>query len=313
MSLKIPLFDLHCDTPFELYLHGSALEENQHHVSLSGAMELPVYTQVMAIWSNRRQEDDAAFHSFHKIADYLMHELHRNSDRVTLVRDAKGLESAATQTRVFLAVEDARILAGRLDRLRVLHARGVRFLTLVWGEESCIGGAFDTEKGLTDFGKSVMEECFALGVIPDISHASEQTAEDAFSIAKRFEKPVVATHSCAYSVYPHPRNLRDGQFETVKRLGGIVGVSFCDIHVAEKKPVGIADLLRHIEHYMSLGGEETVAIGTDFDGANMPDGINRPSDLLKVAEALARLNYTDTQIRKLFFENATRFVYQNLT
>lgn len=313
MNTELNLFDLHCDTPFELYVHGSSPEENKHHVSLSGADAYPNYTQVMAIWSNRRQDDDTAFRSFHKIADYLMHELQRLCDRVTFVRDATGLQTATTQARVFLAVEDARILAGRLDRLPVLHARGVRFLTMVWGGESCIGGAFDTQTGLTDFGKTVVEDCFNLGIVPDISHASEQTADDMFALAEKHGKPVIATHSCAHSVYAHPRNLRDAQFEAIKRLGGIVGVSFCDVHVADKKQVEIADLIRHVEHYMSLGGEDTVAFGTDFDGADMPKDINRPSDLIKIGEALARLNYTETQIKKLFSQNATRFVNQNLT
>ena len=269
----------------------------------------------MAIWSNRKQNDDTAFRSFHKIADYLMTEIEKNSHLVTLVRDKNGLEQAPTNARILLAVEDARILAGRRDRLPVLLARGVRFLTLVWSGESCIGGAFDTNIGLTDFGKSTVQDCFALGIIPDISHASEQTASDVFALAEAHGKPVIATHSCAYSVYNHPRNLRDDQFATIKRLGGIVGVSFCDIHLADKNAtdsVIINDVIRHVEHYMSLGGEDTVAFGTDFDGADMPCGIACPNDLVKIGDALARLNYTDTQLRKLFSQNATRFVNQNL-
>ena len=309
---NLNLFDLHCDTPFELYLHGTKLAENRHHVSLAGADVYPRYTQVMAIWSNRKQDDDTAFRSFNKIADYLMNELHENKDRIAFVRDGKSFDEASTQARAFLAVEDARILGGRLDRLPVLYARGVRFLTLVWSGESCIGGAFDTSTGLTDFGRSAVEECFRLGIVPDVSHASVETAGEAFAIAQAHNKPVIATHSCSHSVYSHPRNLRDDQFETIKSLGGLVGVSFCDIHLTEKKGATVDDVVRHVEHYMSLGGEDVVAFGTDFDGADMPEGISRPSDLLRVGEALARLNYTDTQIRKLFSENATRFVNQNL-
>lgn len=312
MSQTLDLFDLHCDTPFELYLHGSSLEENRHHVSLAGAQAFRAYTQVMAIWSNRKQDDETAFRSFHKIADYLMTELERLSNKVTLVRDNCGLQKTKTQARVFLAVEDARILAGRRERLDVLHARGVRFLTLVWGGESCIGGAYDTNTGLTEFGKTVVEDCFDLGVVPDISHASLQTANDIFEIAERRGKPVVATHSCAYSVHEHPRNLRDEQFDAVKRLGGLVGVCLYNQHLSGKEQADVTDIIRHIEHYMSLGGEDTVAFGTDFDGADMPAGITCPFDLVQIGEALARLNYTDTQIRKFFFENANRFANQNL-
>ena len=312
MTNQLNLFDLHCDTPFELYLHGTKLEENKHHVSLEGADVYPQYTQVMAIWSNRKQNDDTAFRNFHKIADYLMAELENNSHRVTFVRDKNGFESATTKARVFLAVEDARILGGRLDRLPVLHARGVRFLTLVWSGESCIGGAFDTNRGLTDFGRSVVEECFKLGIVPDVSHASVETASETFSLATAHNKPVIATHSCSHSVYAHPRNLRDEQFEAIKSLGGLVGVSFCDIHLTDKQEATVDDVVRHVEHYMSLGGEDVVALGTDFDGADMPKGISCPAELLKISEALARLNYTETQIQKLFFQNATRFVNQNL-
>ena len=312
MTNQLNLFDLHCDTPFELYLHGTKLAENRHHVSLAGAAVYPQYTQVMAIWSNRKQNDDTAFRNFHKIADYLMTELENNSHHITFVRDKKGFEAATTPARAFLAVEDARILGGRLDRLPVLYARGVRFLTLVWSGESCIGGAFDTSAGLTDFGKSVVEECFKMGIVPDISHASEATASETFAIAEAHKKPVIATHSCSHSVYAHPRNLRDEQFETIKSLGGLVGVSFCDIHLTDKQGATVDDVVRHVEHYMSLGGADIVAFGTDFDGADMPEGISCPADLLKVGEALARVNYTETQIRKLFSENATRFVNQNL-
>lgn len=315
MTTELNLFDLHCDTPFELYLHGSSLDENSHHVSLANADAYQNYTQVMAIWSNRRQNDDSAFRNFHKIADYFMHELERLSDRITFVRDKEGYASASTQAKIFLAVEDARILGGIPDRLKVLYARGVRFLTLTWSGESCIGGAFDTEVGLTDFGKSVVKDCFTLGIVPDVSHASEQTAEDAFILAEQYGKPVIATHSCAHAVYAHPRNLRDDQFETIKHLGGIVGVSFCDIHLADKSQkeiIDITDVIRHVEHYMSLGGEDVVAFGTDFDGADMPCGISHPSDLTQIGEELARLNYSDTQIKKLFSENAIRFVNQNL-
>lgn len=312
MTNQLNLFDLHCDTPFELYFHGTKLAENRHHVSLAGAAVYPQYTQVMAIWSNRKQNDDTAFRNFHKIADYLMTELENNSHHITFVRDKKGFEAATTPARAFLAVEDARILGGRLDRLPVLYARGVRFLTLVWSGESCIGGAFDTSAGLTDFGKSVVEECFKMGIVPDISHASEATASETFAIAEAHKKPVIATHSCSHSVYAHPRNLRDEQFETIKSLGGLVGVSFCDIHLTDKQGATVDDVVRHVEHYMSLGGEDIVAFGTDFDGADMPEGISRPANLLKIGEALARLNYTETQIQKLFSENATRFVNQNL-
>ena len=151
-----------------------------------------------------------------------------------------------------------------------------------------------------------------MGIIPDISHASEQTAEDMFVIAEKHQKPVIATHSASYSVRAHSRNLRDQQFEAVKKSGGLVGICLYTDHLCDRNEATISDIIAHIEHYASLGGERTIAFGSDFDGAKMPSGIRHPSDLLRVAEELARLNYSEAQIRNLFYRNAEAFVAKNL-
>ena len=308
----LKLFDLHCDTPSELYRNGTSLDQNPHHVSLAGAEDFAEYTQVMAIYSNRVFDDESAFRNFHKTADYLMTQFELFCDRATFVRNAQGYGAADTSFKFFLAVEDARLLNGVRDRLRVLYARGVRFLTPVWGGESCIGGAHDTSLGLTEFGKQTVEDCFSLGIVPDISHASEQTAEDIFTIAQKHGKPVIATHSASHAVRSHTRNLRDNQFEAVKNSGGLVGVCLYRDHLCDRREAHISDIIAHIEHYLSLGGENTVTFGSDFDGAEMPVEIHHPSDLIQIADALARLNYSNEQIEKLFFKNADRFVSENL-
>lgn len=306
--MELRLFDLHCDTPTELYGHCASLESNKLHVSLESASVFSKYVQIMAIWSNRAMPDSVAYPNFHKVADYLMNEFERLEDQISFVRTARGLDTLNKNT-VFLAVEDARILAGNLDRLRVLYARGVRFLTAVWGGESCIGGAHDTNIGLTDFGKTVIRDCFEMGITPDVSHASVETAADIFEIASEYGKPVIATHSDAYAVCPHSRNLRDDQFDAIKKSGGIVGICLCPAHLAsEPEKASLADVIKHIEHYLSLGGKDTVAMGSDLDGTDLPNGFSSVADLAKVANELARLNYTDTLIDKIFFANAEHFI-----
>ena len=310
--IPLNLFDFHCDTPSMLYQDGTSLVSNPHHVSLEGAKAFREYTQVMAIYSPWSLDDENSFRNFHKVADYLMNELENHCDKITYVRTAEGMRNAETFARAFLAVEDARLLAGKRERLRILHARGVRFLTLVWSGESCIGGAHNTDVGLTDFGRTIVEDCFSMGIIPDISHASVKTADEILTMAEACGKPVVATHSNAYAVHPHTRNLRDEQFERLKALGGLAGICLCNEHLSPKPQAAVEDIVKHIEHYMSLGGEDHIAMGSDFDGTDLPEGIGCPSDLMKVAEALAKLNYTDTQLQKLFWQNATQFVEKNL-
>ncbi len=313
MIKPLKLFDLHCDTATCLYQHGTSLAKNPHHVSLASGNAFAHYTQVMAIYPNRALDDELAFRHFHKVADYLMWQFEALEDRVTYVRTAGQYQNAPTPATAFLAVEDARLLCGKRDRLRILHARGVRFLTLVWGGESCIGGAHNTAVGLTEFGKQTVNDCFDMGIVPDISHASEQTADEILALAQAKGKPAIASHSASYTVNPHSRNLRDRHFESVKSCGGLVGLCLYTRHLCDRPTAHIADIIRHVEHYLALGGQNTVALGSDFDGAELPEEIRGPSDLTKLAEELARLNYSETLIHKLFYENAAEFVSKNLT
>lgn len=307
------LFDLHCDTPVKLYQNNYHLDNSKGHVSLQKSSILSDYTQIMAFWSDCRISDDAAFFAFHKAADYLNFELEQLDEEASYARSNRDLQKGKTKNKILLSVEDARLLCGRLDRLNVLHARGVRFLIPVWSGSSIIGGAHDTVEGLTDFGKSVIDECHKLGIITDISHASKKTAEEMLNKAEEQKKSIMASHSNAYSVFPHSRNLSDAQFERVKKLGGVVGISLCGLHLTDKETSTIDDVVRHIEHYLSLGGEETVALGCDFDGTDyLPRELQSISDIPRLAETLARLNYTDTQIDKIFYANARRFVSENL-
>lgn len=311
--MKLRLFDLHCDTPMKIYQNNYSLDGSQGQLSLDKLEVFESFAQIMAFWADCRIADDTSFFAFHKAADYLNFEVERLDERVAYARNSAEFDRIETKGKLLLSVEDARILTGRLDRLRVLHARGVRFLIPVWGGSSIIGGAHDTYEGLTEFGKSVIDECHRLGIITDISHASEKTAEGMLDSAETAGKSVMASHSNAYSVCPHTRNLRDRQFERVKKLGGIVGISLCALHLSGNETATVDDVIRHIEHYLSLGGENTVALGCDFDGTDfLPDELKCVSDMPCLAERLAQLNYTDSQIDRLFYANAEHFIKENL-
>jgi len=296
-----------------MYANNFHLDNSIAHVSLDKLSAFDDYAQVMAIWSNNKIADDTAFFAFHKIADYLNFEVERLDNDFTYVRSKEQFERERGKKKIFLSVEDARILCGRLDRLNVLYARGVRFLIPVWGGSSIIGGAHDTDEGLTEFGKSVINECHMLGIITDISHASEKTAAEMLEAAELAGKTVMASHSNSYSVCHHSRNLKDAQFERIKKLGGVVGVSLHAPHLTDKISASVDDVIRHIEHYMSLGGEDVVALGCDFDGTpSLPSDLQTVADMPRLAERLAQLNYNYKQIDKIFFSNAKDFIDKNL-
>ncbi len=301
-------FDLHCDTALELYLQKEPLKDGALHVSLKKADAFDTYIQTMAIWSDKYLSDEAAYLQFLKAALNLKGEMAENN--VPLIKNASTLPQ--NRCGIILAVEDARILAGDLTRLDNLYRLGVRFLTLTWGGVTCIGGSHDTDAPLTAFGRAVVSACFKGGIFPDLSHASRAVTDEVLTMAETVGKPVIATHSNSYAVHPHTRNLTDAEFTRIRDVGGIVGISLCRPHLSNE-PCGISAVIRHTQHFLSLGGEDTVCLGCDLDGIDTPpDGISSVADLPKLYEAMLAAGISEEIAEKIFFGNAYRFASAHL-
>ena len=308
------LFDLHCDTATRLLSEKQGLYDNDFHVSLKKAEYLDDYAQVMAVWTDRRLSDAEGYSRFFEVVDNLKNEIMVNRGKVALVEDFSELNDAicSKQRAMVLAVEDARILQNDLSRLDALRAHGVRLLTLNWYGETCIGGGHDTDIGLSDFGVRTVERCFEIGIIPDVSHCSFKGAKMTIELANEHKKPIVATHSDSYSVNPHTRNLLDEDFIAIAKLSGLVGINLCPSHLSKNESADICDIMKHIEHYLSLGGENVLAMGCDLDGTNLPNGFSSVYDVYKIANEMQRLNYSDELINKIMYNNAFTFFKYNL-
>ena len=293
------IFDLHCDTATRLLSEKQGLFDNSLHVSIKKAERYEKYAQVMAVWTNHKLSDADGYLKLFEVVNNLKNELELYSQHAELVK-------------MILAVEDARILENDISRLDVLHSQGVRLLTLNWHGKTCIGGAHDTSEGLTDFGVRVVKRCFEIGIIPDVSHSSFSGTETAIEMAKQHRKPIIASHSDSYTVNSHSRNLRDDDFREIVKLGGLVGINLCPAHLSDSANADITDVIRHIEHYLSLGGENTVALGCDLDGTNLPNGFSSVSDLHKIHDELQKLNYCPELINKILYKNAFDFFTTNL-
>lgn len=311
---NMKLFDLHCDTATRLLAENQGLYDNGFHVSLKKSAYLSRYAQVMAIWTDKRLTDSEGYERFFEVIKNLENEAHINKNSVKIIKNAYELNDSITLgiTPLIVSVEDARILENDIERLTVLYQSGVRALTLNWYGTTCIGGAHDNDIGLTDFGKQVVEECFRLGIVPDVSHCSFKGTSDALEIAQVHSKPLIASHSDSYSVNPHTRNLQDNDFITISKLGGLVGINLCPSHLNLNGSAKLCDIIRHIEHYMSLGGENTVAMGCDLDGTNLPNGFQGIQDIYKIENELQKLNYSNDLTDKIFYKNAFNFFTNNI-
>ncbi len=283
--------DLHCDTLYALYKKGLSYDNQSLHLRSDFENVFDHHTQVFAVWSEHKLTPDAAWEQFHTI---LAH-----AKKARIPEDIRSI----------LSVEGGALLGNDLSRLDVLYNCGVRILTLVWEDVCSVGGAHDTDIGLSSFGYQVVQRCRELGMHPDLSHASDQMFWQVAELLKENNLPLLATHSNSRSVCHHSRNLTDEMFATLRDSGGIAGISMAALHLKDGGNATITDVLRHIEHYFSLGGENTVALGCDFDGISAsPKEIKSMYDLPLLAEHLARLGYSDCQIEKIFYRNADRFL-----
>ncbi|MBR6513978.1 MAG: membrane dipeptidase [Clostridia bacterium] len=284
------LIDLHCDTLYEMYKRDCHFDKNELNISLKKAECFDEYKQVLAVWSQNDLSEEECFKQFLSVYEIYKERIPKDFPHV-------------------LAVEGGKALGGRIESLKLLYDMGVCFLTLVWAGECSLGGAHDTDIGLTDFGYEVLNGCFELGIIPDISHASDVMFWQVYEEAKKRGKPFVATHSNSRSVHNHRRNLTDEMFCAIKDVQGVVGISLEPTHTSAGE-VTVRDICKHILHYISLGGEDNICLGCDLDGVtrNIKD-IPDISHLPKLYEAL-RAEGVDAD--KIFYNNANNFLIRNV-
>lgn len=209
-------------------------------------------------------------------------------------------------------IEGAECIDVELNALEVLHAAGLRSLGLVWSRPNAFGhGAPMTRQeppepgeGLTEAGAALVRACEAMGVLVDLSHLTEAGFWDVAKIAAR---PLVASHSNAHAVSPSARNLTDRQLDAVRESGGLVGLNF---HVAflredcaKDRDTPLTQMIRHLDHLIERLGEDHVALGSDFDGCQLPLEIGDVSGLPRLIAAMRQAGYGETLIAKLAREN----------
>lgn len=301
-------FDLHCDSLYEAVIKGKDLGENDMHVSFQKGSRYSPWVQCMAVWIPDSLRGQAAFDFVSRCTGRLDGMLEDNPYEVIKIGCRKDLEKVRRLglRSVILTVEGGASLGGKLENVERLAGLGVKMMTLTWnGRNELGGGALVKENaGITPFGKTVISENERCGIINDVSHASDALFYD---VAQHAKKPIVASHSNARAVCAHPRNLTDEQFHMIKNSGGIVGLNFSRGFLREDEKANTDDILRHAEHFLSLGGEDTVCIGSDFDGTDMPDGLDDIAGIERLYESFLRRNYKEKLLQKIFFDNACNF------
>ena len=214
-----------------------------------------------------------------------------------------------------LHFEGAEAIDPELDALEVYYAAGLRSLGLTWSRPNIFahGVPFkfhstpDTGPGLTDLGKELVRACNRLGIMIDLSHLNEQGFWDVAGLSRA---PLVATHSNVHAISQSTRNLTDRQLDAIRDSDGLVGLNF---HAAFLRPDGASDadlplslMVDHVDYLIARLGVDRVGIGSDFDGALMPQKIKDAAGLPNLIAALRERGYDDGTLRKLGYENWIR-------
>ncbi len=225
---RIPVCDMHCDTAFEI-LAGKSLVTNDCQVNLPAMKEANVKIQVFACYISPMTSKGSRFPMLMDMITAFKKEIDQHSDQIVLCTTSQQIESAMAEGRIaaILALENGMAIENNVYNLQTIFEAGVRLVTIIHAASSdwAISSndknpAFD---GLNEDGMKMIEQMNKLGMIVDISHAHEKTVSQVLQIS---ERPIVASHSCAASICPVPRNLTDDQISEIASRGGMIGVNF---------------------------------------------------------------------------------------
>ncbi len=297
------LFDLHCDTLGLGYYAGEGIGRNSGCVSLTEGAGLERWVQTFAAFIPEDAADPAAV--CFGLLDTAERWERENPTEFTVLRHGLPDEAAAI-CEAILSVENGGMLADTPDAIDRLADHGVQVLSLTWNGDNdwasgCMG---DADRGLTDRGRAALRRMDARRILPDVSHLNERGF---WELLEQTDQPVLATHSDAAAVCPHRRNLTDDQFRAIVRTGGLVGLNLYAPHLGCGEGEDLtAAFAAHWRHFLELGGEGTVCLGSDFDG--MPRlSVGGVSGLPQLYERLRGMGFDRPLLDGLFFENARRF------
>lgn len=306
-------FDCHADTLTEIPQNEN-LWENTRNLDLKRIREFAEkYVQIFALFKDRTQmQKEHPEREFLALYERALALLQEQQDKLVLCHNAAEMEAAlgAGKGVAFLSVEDCSIMGELTERMEDFD---ISFALLTWNYENEYGiGAVQRQSGtLTNQGKTLVEKLTQKGIIVDISHLSDAGAEEVFKIS---DVPVIASHSNVRFLCNHPRNLTEPAIREIIRRGGLIGMNFYAPFVATEH-AQIGELLKHMDAVLNMGGEDVLALGTDFDGSSnhFPEGICGVESIPKLREEMLKAGFGEKLTEKILFDNGYRFIQRSLS
>ena len=343
--------DMHCDTISALLRKKRAeeaaeLRKNNCHIDIQKMQKGDYLLQNFALFVNLGACEDP-WREVQELFKLYEQEMLKNRDVIAPALSFADIEKNRSEGRMsaVLTVEEGGVCGGDVEKLRTLYRQGVRMMTLSWNypnelgspnldgrrgeklqEARKSGGSLtasqavldylntpNVKDGLTETGILFVQEMERLGMIVDVSHMSDAGFYDVLTYTR---KPFVASHSNSREICPCARNLSDDMIRRLAERGGVMGLNFCadfltQVLPGEENPGTVAAVVEHARHIVSVGGEECLGLGSDFDGIETHAELTGADQMERLADALKKGGFTERQVDKIFGGNVLR-VYREL-
>jgi len=281
--------DLHCDTVTRCFEKKESIIGATGHINIYKSKQLSEHRQCFALFVPDSKKGEPAFSYLKKLVEFYRIEKEKLKD---------------TNIKSVLTVENGAALGGSAENVDYLYENGVKMMTLTWNGENelAYGAACDTG-GLKEFGKRVIEKMEQKGIYIDVSHLNEKSFYDVAAFAKT---PLVASHSNCFSLVPHRRNIKDDQIKLIIESKGLMGLCFHSLFLSVKGQSNFEAIYRNIFHVLSLGGEDILCFGSDFDGGDIVSELSSFQKVKNLYGYLKGRGLDERTLEKIFYRNAER-------
>lgn len=308
------MIDLHCDTIMQLLDHPDSgdLYRNTWKIDIEKLQKAHSKVQDFALFINLGETNDP-YGRYEEMRNLCTTQIHLYGEHIQHVLSYQDVESVYESGKIgaLMSIEEGGVLGGDLDKLKQAYQDGVRLITLTWNYPNGLGEPHcgEQHKKLTPKGIEFVEAMQDLGIIVDCSHLNDAGTEELGDI---LDVPFVASHSNAREVTAHTRNLPDNLIKLIANKGGVIGLNFAQSFLGTSPVSRIDDIVKHGLYLINKGGEDVVALGTDFDGIKPNTEIKDASEMYRLYDAFKEAGLSVEQCEKLFWKNADRLLKEIL-
>ena len=308
------MIDLHCDTIMQLLDHPDSgdLYRNTWKIDIEKLQKAHSKVQDFALFINLGETNDL-YGRYEEMRNLCTTQIHLYGEHIQHVLSYQDVKSVYESGKIgaLMSIEEGGVLGGDLDKLKQAYQDGVRLITLTWNYPNGLGEPHcgEQHKKLTPKGIEFVEAMQDLGIIVDCSHLNDAGTEQLGDI---LDVPFVASHSNAREVTAHTRNLPDNLIKLIANKGGVIGLNFAQSFLGTSPVSRIEDIVKHGLYLINKGGEDVVALGTDFDGIKPNTEIKDASEMYRLYDAFKEAGLSMEQCEKLFWKNADRLLKEIL-